>query len=358
MAENSGANLTEVAYISRQVIKYGAVLLVTLMVGRFSITAFATYWKATHPPAPPPPTVGFGLLPTIPFPQQQDELKPKSYQLETATGGFPDMGDRAKVYLMLKSVPSLLDDEKAKKTAANFGFVFAPDPLDSDNYRFSKSQPLESTFEVNIRNSAFSLSTDFLSHPELLQNSEVPDQTAGINIVKTTLSSAELLPPDVATASGETVYLKALGNELSPALSFSDADYLEVNLQRTPLDGKFLSYTPEGKQGIIHAILSGAFSGKNSIVKMDYHYQTVDYTHVETYPIRTAKMAWQLLQSGSGYIADKGEYDTAVVRTVSLGYYESFQEQDYLQPVYVFEGDGGFMAFVGAIDSKNVQSSN
>ena len=40
----------------------------------------------------------------------------------------------------------------------------------------------------------------------------------------------------------------------------------------------------------------------------------------------------------------------AVVRNVSLAYYDSVIPQNYLQPIYVFEGDGNFIGYVSAID--------
>lgn len=355
---NTGLTLTEAAYISRNVVKYGAIVLVALIVGRTFFTAFAAYWRATHPPDPAPPTVGFGVLPSLEFPKKDLEEKPKSYQLETATGGFPQFPDRAKVFLMFRSVSSLLDDENAKQVAANFDFVFAPESIGNELYRFTKSNPLQSTFQINTRTLNFSLDSDFLSRPELLASGEVMDQTRGVSLVKSALSAADLLPADVATASGDSVYLKALGDELSTALSYSDADYLRVNLNRNPIDGQYRSYTDKGAVGAINAILSGAFSGKNSIVRMNYNFQDIDYSQVETYPLRTPKSAWQLLQSGEGYIVDKGEYDTAVIRTVSLGYYESPQEQDYFQPIYIFQGDGDFMGYVPAVDPVYYQTSS
>lgn len=114
-------------------------------------------------------------------------------------------------------------------------------------------------------------------------------------------------------------------------------------------------YTPEGEKGSVHAILSGTQRAQNSVVAFEYHYQNVDYTQVETYPIRTAQSAWNLLKAGEGYIAQQGELETAVIREVLLGYYDSFEIQDYLQPIYVFRGDTGFIGFVPAVDPVAIQ---
>lgn len=356
MAEEMGPTLTNVTYMGRQAIKFSLIFLVVLMVGRITINGFVAFWKATHPEPPPPPTVGFGKLPPIEFPTQTDSDKPDSYRLETATGTTPDFGDRSKVFFMPKQTASLLADQGAKATAAKLDYVFEPTALTSEVYRWNKSQPLLATLEMNIRNKTFNITTNYLALPEILVNNTVPSGFDAISRVKDTLKRADLLPDDVATASGEIVYLKSLGGELTPAVSQSDADFIQVDLNRNPISDTYRMYTPEGYTGTINAILTGAFDSRDSIVELNYNYHQVDYQQVHTYPIRTSQSAWQLLQAGEGYIADKGTQDNAVIRTVTLGFYDSFEEQDYLQPIFVFENkETGFIGYIPAVDPTYIQ---
>lgn len=350
---STGPTLTDVTYIGRQAVKFGLIGLVALIVGRMLFSAAINYWIAVNPPPPPPPTVGFGLLPPIVFPASKGNVT--SYRLETPTGGVPSFGDRAKVFFMPKSNLGLLSDQRVKQVASEYDFVFSPEVLNAQTYRWTKTQPLESTLEINLTNLNFTLTTDFLSRPELIGR-RPPEAFEASNRVKTMLRTANLLPSDVATASADTVYLKALGGELVPAVSFSDADFVQIDLNRTPIDGQFRMFTPEGYTGVIHAIVSGAFGGNDSIVKLDYFYHDLDYTQVHTYPLRPTDVAWRMLQAGEGYIADPGEGQQAVIRNVYLGYFDSFAEQEYLQPIYVFEGDGGFLGYVPALDPRYVQS--
>jgi len=353
-ATSTGPTLTDVTYIGRQVVKFGSIAIVALIVGRTLLTAFIAYWQATHPPPPPPPTVGFGILPSMVFPESK--AQPIEYTLETATGILPNFGDRAKVFFMPKSSLSLLSDDRVKQIASGYGFVFTPQVLNTTTYRWSKSRPLESTLEIDSQTLAMKLQTDFLSRPELLSVNNLPDGTSALSQVKEMLDSASLLEDDLATASGEIVYLKALGGELQEAVSFSDADFIEVDLNRTPIDDQWRMFTQEGYKGSVHAIVSGGLGGGDSVVSLEYNYHPVDYSQVHTYPLRTTDSAWRLLQAGEGYVADTGSTDSVIIRNVYLGYYDSFEEQTYLQPIYVFEGDQGFLGYVAALDPKYLQA--
>ncbi|MBD3279527.1 MAG: hypothetical protein GF390_02335 [Candidatus Pacebacteria bacterium] len=353
----TGPSLTDVTKIGRQAVKFSLIGLVVLMVGRIFLSALVGFWQATHPEPPPPPTVGFGKLPPIEFPAKTEVKKPQSYTLETADGRIPSFGDRAKVFLMPKSSPSLLADEQVRQIAASYNFIFEPEVLDSRTYRWTKSQPLEAVFEIDVQNHNFTLTTDYLTRPELLLKNNLPDDFEAVSRVKTFLRKADLLPADVATAAGDIRYLKALGNDLGTAASLSDADFIEVNLNRVPVDGKYQMYTSQANQGTIQAIIAGALKGDNSIVQLKYYYHPVDKTIVETYPLRSSQQAWKILQAGEGYIVAAGEQEEAVIRQVELGYFDSLTEQQFLQPIYVFKGDSGFLGYVPALDPREVDNS-
>jgi len=350
--------LTSATRVGRQVVKYGSIALVVMIVGRMLLSAAITFWRAINPPPPPPPTVGFGTLPKIQFPEQDEADRPTSYKLETSLGSRlpePD-ADRAKVFLMPKTAPSLLADQEAKQTAAVYGFIFQPETLGSRRYRWTKTGSLNASLEMDLQTKNFTFATNYLSKPELVASTNAPpEEFEAVRRVKSFLDRADLLPADVATSSGEVVFLKSLGSQLEEAFSLSDADFLQINLDRTPIDGQYQMYSPDPEKGVITAILSGALSGLESIVHLEFHHRPVSYAEVETYPLRSARSAWQALQSGEGYVASKGTNEEAVVRELSLGYYEDwFNEQEYLQPIYIFEGDNGFVGYVPAVDPSYI----
>jgi hypothetical protein len=351
--EPAGLTLTKVTKMGRNFVKYFAITLVVLMVGRVTLAAAVAYWKATHPPKPPEPTAGFGLLPPLEFPELTDDQKPSSYKLETASGTLPTFKDRATVFLVKKGSPNLLDNENAKQVASRYGFSGEPQVLNSKLHRWTKNQPFITTFDLDIVDFNFKYETDFLNRPELILDSDLPTDFDAVQQVKTFLNTANLLPSDTATSAGQITYLKALGGILKPAVSISDADFVQVDLNRSAIDNSYDIYTEDAKTGAITAILTGGRSG-NSILKLVRQYFPIDYSLSHTYYIRTPQSAWQTLQSGEGYIANKGTADTAVIRTVEMGYYESSTYQQYYQPIYVFKGDGDFVGYVSAIDPRYI----
>lgn len=349
---NTGLTLSDATSYGRKALLFIGIGTLTYLVLRMLFIAAVNYYRAMNPPPPPPPTVGFGRLPAIVFPTQDKQEFTQEYMLETARNRLPEFPDRAKVFEMEIPTPSLLADEKARKIANRYGFTDEPELLDASNYRWMKYSPLESIFEINLINYNFSLITDYHSRPELIKVKKLPDKHDAVQAVKAYLRRSDSLPADVATASGEVSYVRVLAGELLPAVSLSDANFVRVDINRVPVDNVLEMYTPEGKTGIVSAVISGALENDDRIVQLDYHYQPTKYESVHTYPLKLISQAWKELQSGEGYIASGYDLEKVVIREIVLGYYEDFMTQPYLQPIYVFLGDDDFLGYVHAIDSK------
>jgi len=89
-------------------------------------------------------------------------------------------------------------------------------------------------------------------------------------------------------------------------------------------------------------------------VEISYVYFPVEKEIFGTYPLKPVTQAWNELQQGQGYIANLGQNEDGqvTVRKVYLGYYDADTPQHYLQPIYVFEGDKSFFAYVPAVEPK------
>ena len=141
-----------------------------------------------------------------------------------------------------------------------------------------------------------------------------------------------------------------------PAISLSEADFVRVDLFRKNLDDlKVLP--PNPNQSSVSWIFSGARETGKRIVEVDYAHQPVSEENYATYPFKSSATAWQELANGQGFVASLGEnpQDKVTIRKVYLAYFDSDEIQDFLQPIFVFEGDKGFVGYIQAVDPKWVE---
>lgn len=342
-------SLTQVASSARKGIAVGAITVVVLIVGRIFLDSFTAYWAATHPTPPPPPTRGFGILPKLAFPQNVGT--PTSYKLEVPSSRRSIPGDRAKVFFMPTQRPSLLALDRAKKEAANLGYIVDPTPITQSIYRFSRSQPLPSSLDYNIINGTFAQKLDWQSDPTFLQTKTLQTEDDAIASVRSLLSGASLLETDLATGSAKVTYLKASADGYTPAVSLSESDFLQIDLFRTGIDDTYDIMTEEPTKGAVRVIMTGNPDRSLQYASVEYNYLPIDYASVETYPIIMPSQAFDALRSGKGYVASMPNNQTTdvVIRDIRLAYYDSATAQEYLQPIYVLSGDGDFAAYVPAI---------
>jgi hypothetical protein len=62
------------------------------------------------------------------------------------------------------------------------------------------------------------------------------------------------------------------------------------------------------------------------------------------------------LKSGNYWTAKDITDSNVTIRKMYLAYYEPTTLTNYLQPIFVFEGDNNFVAYVSAVTSKYVST--
>jgi hypothetical protein len=163
------------------------------------------------------------------------------------------------------------------------------------------------------------------------------------------------MPEDFDVEKTGVVYLRESGGSLIDALSQSDSQIVRVNLFRESVsegDVEYPSVTADGQKSNVWFLISSSGERKRpTVIAGEYHYFPVDWGNYETYPVKSASEAYSELTSGGGYISNLGGavLGRVKIRKVYLGYYDPDVLGQYFQPVYVFEGDGGFRAYVAAV---------
>jgi len=345
-------NLTQTAYWTRKTLKFGAILIGVIIFLRITFSLVNSVWKKIHPAPPPPPTVAFGKLPKLNFSQSNSGTK-LTFKLETIQGGLPKLSTVSKVYFIPKEGPNLLALDRANQMAKKFGFSTQPQQISEKVYRWTTGSTPSTTLDIDINTENFHLAYDYQNDQEILKSKDLPTSQEAAQEAKNFLANNGLLTDDLATGSAEIVYLKFTPPNLTPAVSLSEADFVRINLFRSDLDGlKVLP--PNPKNSMISFLFSGLRTLGKRIIEINYTYYPIETETFATYPLKITQTAWQELQGGSGYIANLGENQDGqiTVRNVYLAYFDSDQPQNFLQPIFVFEGDRNFVGYVSAIDSK------
>jgi len=340
------ASLTQTAIITRRFIRYAFFGVIFLIVGKFSLDILIAIYRKINPPAAPAPTVAFGKLPALDFPNSENPQL--NLTLETPSGDFPVLSEQMKVYLMPKPTANLLSLDTAKNKVSRLGYAPNGEQLSDTTYRFTGQRSL-ATLDMNIITGVFSISFDLSQDSSPLETKPAAPEISAEE-ARSFLNSADLLADDL-TDRFEHEFQKIKEGRLVEAPSLSESDLIKIDLFRNDIE-EYPAVTTNPKKANIWFLMGGNRQSDKQIVAAEYHYFPVDYTQVSTYPTKSAEEAWNEMLSGKAFIANAGSGTNVVIRRIYLAYYDSGEIMDFLQPVIVFEGDNDFAAYVPAVTSE------
>lgn len=348
------ANLTEVSHYTRQIIKFIIIFIITFIVAKFSLNIGTKIWLAINPPPPAPPTVKFGKLPKIKFPKNE-KLPTLSFQLETIEGNLPVYNNIGKVYLMPKKVITFSSLDDARKKARAMGFVGEPYKINQFLYEWNDNAPIPTSLLLNISEENFSYRYEYRDDPNLFAQKLIPTEDEITREAESFLKGPGFLPPDIQAGPKKIAFFRYFAPNLIKVSSRSEADLARIGLYREKIDD-LPSMATNPEEGNISLLFSGSRNEKR-IIEVNYNYFPVEKNTFATYPLKDTPQSWNELKNGQGYIANLGENSDGkiVIRKAYLAYYDAQSYQPYLQPIFVFEGDKSFVAYVSAISPEWVQ---
>lgn len=342
-------NLTETSYYARRAINWSILGIIGYILLRIVWTIVVAIILYLFPPKAPPPNHAFGVLPKISFPQQASPSGTMTFQLETIEGTVPQSSDSATVYFMPKSSANLLALPKTQKFAESLQFNPKEIQETKNIYRFNDTEYSLRTLRFDIITNNFTLQYAYGFDQAIFTD----NSTASIEKIKKEakdfLMNNRLLPSDFSEDLLTATFLTLVGDTLVQTPSVTKANAIQINAQRSNIGGVPVYY-PTPDQSPISMIYSNSPIEKKRILSINYTYWPIEYQTYATYKLKTSQKAWEELQGGLGYIARYPVQGTnAVIRSVHLGYYDSITPQTYLQPIFVFEGDDGFLGYVPAV---------
>jgi len=335
--------------LARKTIKYSFLAIIALFSIRAGWGVFKQYWRARHPLPSAPPDVAFGKLPAIEF--SSGAKKPqKEFILQTVSSNLPKMPDRAKVFFVIPQENQLLALEKTNRLAKNLGFSSEPEKIREDLYRY-RNQSLKTILTINPLTKTFLFQYPYLQD-QTLATLPLPPQKEIINAAKRFLEKTGRNHDDLSPEKAETILWKITsdGKQLAPSLS--EANLVQVNFFREDIEDQHRVYPQDPKNSNVSVLVSGDNHGSREIVETKYTYFYIDKEKSATYPLKPISQAWEELKSGDYHLAKLDSQPTGSnipVRQIYLAYLDPHYPTNFLQPIYVFEGDYGFFGFVPAI---------
>lgn len=337
--------LARVTSITRLILKWGIILTISLI----ALTTLGREVRNRFFPTPPPaPTVAFGKLPILHFPKSVTSQK-LSYSLETFSGSLPNLPSQVKVYQVISDQPGLLSLQKAKERVAKIGFINGEVALSTNTYRWLDTQNGRS-LKFNIVTNDFDLSSNFFENPLVLSAENLPSSQKAEGLAKNFFSQLDLLPSDLGEI--KTSLWTIQKNNLLSASSFSNAQIVKVNFFQKSLDN--LSIISSKKDTSLINVFIASNKNEGQIVEAHFFYRSPDLNNSSTYPLKTPAEAFEELKNNEAYIAninDKTKTDISI-KNVYLAYYIDPENQGFFEPVFVFEGDNSFSAYLPAISSS------
>jgi hypothetical protein len=342
-------SLTETAFLSRKIIRWSIFGLIGFTILRLVFFAAIDFYRVTFPPPALVPNNALGKLPKIEFPESATPSGQLSFTINTVSGTIPEASDAARVYFMPKNRSNLLSLSRAQVLVNNVGFNTTPRQIgDTNAYHWiDLRNPLRS-IDLDIVTGQFQLKYAYIHELTLFNQPNIPPPVQATNQVLAFFRKMGITAVDLDFDNPQVTYLRLVGNSLEPTTSQSQANAVRVDVFRKPYSN-YPVYTDKLGQANVSFIISGAIETNKDILEVNFHHWEVDERTMGIYALKQASTAYTELQSGQAYFVSLPPDNNVVITDVFLAYYDSKMPQLFLQPVFVFTGENGFMAYVPAV---------
>jgi hypothetical protein len=360
------SSLTETTYYTRQALKYGIILIIAFFVLKFSLVEGRKMLLVLFPPTPPPPDMCFGKILAIEFPSTGAApiFSPK---LETTDYQLPTFPNTAKVYFMYTPSSDIFAWERAKTWAKQIDFTEEPEQETEFDLIFRNQATFRKVLKLNVLSRNFSLLSDYQNDFTLARQKNAPDRNEAISEAERFLKKAGVYTEELGQGAKEVIYFRFDPPNLESVNAVSEADLTLVNFFRKEIENsateKIKIMPPNPRKSLVSVLVSGSTDHNKKILEVNYIHYPLSRQTFCTYYLKPIETAWKELQNNQVYLADFGQnFDgRVIIRRIYLAYFDPFStpaqnESLYLQPIYVFEGDRDFMAYVSAIDPNSVYS--
>ena len=241
------ATLHQVTEGTKKILVFAGIGVGVLICLILIIQIFVNIKDYFFPAAPTAPTVAFGKLPTVIFPENSMDLTKLSYSLTTVSGGIPLFDNKVAVYKITPPQPSLLKFQKTQNLATKLGFTGTATTLNDAQFSWDQS-PTGSSFVskkliFNIATLNFSLTSNYVNNASIAAAPNLPDQPGAIQLAKTFLTNMNSFPTDIDESKTIAQIFSLQNGVLIPATSLSKTQIIKVNFFQSDINQLPIVYT-------------------------------------------------------------------------------------------------------------------
>jgi len=273
------------------------------------------------------------------------------FKLDTIEGRPVTATRSANVYFLTPPTTKFGYRDKISNIAAELGF----NNIDSYSLNANKAEFNEAgrSLSVDITNFDFDFKYDYKNDESLFTRSIIPTTQEAVQKAEDVLKSLRRFSVEFDTSLTKTNYFFFNSDKkiIVPVARNIDANIAEVNFFRGQVDGipTVLRRFPDSNNYIT------LVASERDYIPIEAHIHFFERSQSQTgmYPVISGEQAFQALESGKGIVlvdTDKNNKNK-IIKKMYVGYYEPDVYFEYLQPVYVFEGEG-FVSIVWAISSE------
>ncbi len=337
---------------TKLLLKWGGIIVGLFIILLILFKAGTALKNQFFPEPEPPPTVGFGKIEALVFPKSVISSSGINYTIDTVTGELPSFDDRAKVYKIIKPEPNILSLKKAQEKLAAVSFRGAPHALSDSLYQWTDSSEISRKISFDIYSSDFTMSSNFLNSKEVQIAKNIGNENTAIVKAEEFLSRMDLLPDDIENSKTKTKLFSIANGQLSPSTSLSSTQVIRVDLFQKDVDNLPIFY-PHSPLSTMNFLVGGGVY-ESQVIAGNFSYREIDKSFY-TYPIKTSAIAFEDLKNEKGYITSFDDKNKDVlIKNVFLAYYLS-ENQNYLLPIVVFQGDNNFFAYIEAVTDEWIE---
>ncbi len=275
------------------------------------------------------------------------------YTLDTIDGKPITATKSAQVLFMPQAETKFGYREKLYLIAKSLGFN-----TESSGYRLIGSQASFSEpkqkLTIDIRNFNFDYRYSFENDKSVFENVRTPNQEESIEKAVEFLQTAGRYPQELSQGKTNVVFLKydTENNSMGVLSSNLEANLVEVDFYRPDIvanPNPIPVVSPKYFNSQNYVLMMFKNDGTYKVLRAQVKFYDRSAEQIGVYPLRSGEQAYDDLKKGKGFVIAQPQTTDVTIRKMFLGYFDPDVYQEYLQPVYVFLGDGDFVGYVPAV---------